>query len=747
MHRLHVLLLLCLAIVGLTVHHAGGALAQEDGQISAQATLGTTFTYQGRLTDNGSPADGTYDFRFILYDAEIGGSQVGSTVTQEDVTVTDGLFTVTLDFGSGAFQGDARWLEVAVRPGSSNDSYTTLTPRQALTATPYALYSLSSPWSGLTGVPAGFADGTDDVGLTSVTWTDIQNRPAGLDDGDDDTTYSAGTGLTLSGGAFSIAAAYQLPQGCSNGQIAKWNGSAWVCAADDAGSGGGGDITAVNAGTGLTGGGTSGDVTLSLASSYQLPQSCSNGEIAKWNGSAWTCAADTDTTTFWSLSGNASTTAGTHFLGTTDNQALEFKVNNARALRLEPTASTPNLIGGYSGNSVTGGVPGATIGGGGESGNENRVISNFGTIGGGFGNVAGDPNSQSNCCATIGGGANNTASERSTTVAGGTGNTASGMRATVGGGRNNTASGNHATVSGGDGNIAGGAGAVVGGGGVALNPVNSNEVTEPNQALGAAATIAGGAGNLIYPGNEVDDTAYSTIGGGYRNVITGTAEMATIAGGSDNTASEALATISGGSNNQANSFWATVGGGQGNIADGNRSTIGGGANNTIGSDAFAGTIPGGMYAHASHYGEMAYASGRFGANGDAQTSVYVLRQTTSGTTTEELFLNGYEGSANSLKERITIANNRAVAFDILVVGRSSGGESAGYRIVGLIENTSGNTAFIGTPTTTVLGEDDTSWDVTVVADNTNDALVIQVTGGSGDDVRWVATVRTAEVNW
>ncbi len=81
------------------------------------------------------------------------------------------------------------------------------------------------------------------------------------------------------------------------------------------------------------------------------------------------------------------------------------------------------------------------------------------------------------------------------------------------------------------------------------------------------------------------------------------------------------------------------------------------------------------------------------------------------------------------------------------MGRSSGGESAGYRIVGLIENTGGNTAFIGTPTTTVLGEDDASWDVVVIADNTNDALVIQATGGSGDEVRWVATVRTAEVNW
>src|SRR3990172_6763368 len=62
-----------------------------------------------------------------------------------------------------------------------------------------------------------------------------------------------------------------------------------VCETDD---GGAGDITAVNPGTGLTGGGTTGDVTLSIASSYQLPQTCSNGQVAEWNGSAWVCAND-----------------------------------------------------------------------------------------------------------------------------------------------------------------------------------------------------------------------------------------------------------------------------------------------------------------------------------------------------------------------------------------------------------------------------------------------------------------------
>ncbi len=115
----------------------GGATPQ--GEAAIQAALGTAFTYQGRLTDGGNPANGTYDFQFKLFDADSDGTQVGSTVTVDDETVTDGLFTVQLDFGSDAFDGNARWLEIGVRPGSSTGGYTTLSPRQALTAVPYAI--------------------------------------------------------------------------------------------------------------------------------------------------------------------------------------------------------------------------------------------------------------------------------------------------------------------------------------------------------------------------------------------------------------------------------------------------------------------------------------------------------------------------------------------------------------------------------------------------------------------------------
>lgn len=192
-----------------------GRLLAQDAPSAVQenaAVLGTSFTYQGQLQDGGSPATGVYDFQFQLYDAVSGGASAGGPLAVDDVTVSDGIFTVELDFGSSAFNGDARWLEIGVRPGSSTGSYTTLTPRQPLTAVPYALNAATAPWSGLTGIPAGFADGTDD-GLTSVTWTDIQNRPAGLDDGDDNTTYTAGDGLALNGTQFDITA---LPQ---NGHV------------------------------------------------------------------------------------------------------------------------------------------------------------------------------------------------------------------------------------------------------------------------------------------------------------------------------------------------------------------------------------------------------------------------------------------------------------------------------------------------------------------------------------------------
>ncbi len=174
----------------------------------------------------------------------------------------------------------------------------------------------------------------------------------------------------------------------------------------------------------------------------------------------------------WGLTGNSGTTPGTDFLGTTDNQALELKVNGQRAMRLEPNSLGPNVIGGFSGNSVTSGLHSATIAGG----YLNQVTKNYGTIAGGVGNTV------SGARSFVGGGNDNIASGDYGTVAGGLWNTASGEKSTVGGGLNNTASGLSSTIGGGYTNTASGEKATVGGG---LN----------NTASGLASTVTGGSTN------------------------------------------------------------------------------------------------------------------------------------------------------------------------------------------------------------------------------------------------------------
>ena len=111
--------------------------------ISGAAAMGTAFTYQGRLIDANNIADGLYDFQFKLYDALVGGAQQGIINTVQDLDIIEGYFTALLDFGDGVFDGNDRWLEIGVRPGTSTGSYTTLSPRQPITPTPYALYAFS----------------------------------------------------------------------------------------------------------------------------------------------------------------------------------------------------------------------------------------------------------------------------------------------------------------------------------------------------------------------------------------------------------------------------------------------------------------------------------------------------------------------------------------------------------------------------------------------------------------------------
>lgn len=118
-----------------------GGVGQPQEDVSIQELMGTAFTYQGMLREDGNPVNDTCDFEFSLYDNASGGAQVGMTQTKLGVQVSNGYFTIPdLDFGNEAFQGDARWLEIAVKC-ARDTNYSVLSPRQQITAAPYALFS------------------------------------------------------------------------------------------------------------------------------------------------------------------------------------------------------------------------------------------------------------------------------------------------------------------------------------------------------------------------------------------------------------------------------------------------------------------------------------------------------------------------------------------------------------------------------------------------------------------------------
>lgn len=167
-------------------------------------------------------------------------------------------------------------------------------------------------------------------------------------------------------------------------------------------------------------------------------------------------------------------------------------------------------------------------------------------------------------------------------------------------------------------------------------------------------------------------------------------------------------------------------------------------NYTSGSNTVTGTNAVGIGTGASAvlYGQKSIANGSFAANGDAQSLTLVARNTTTNATTTELFLDGTAA-------RATVPNNSVWTFDVLVAGRRTDatGGGAGYRFTGVIrkDTTAGSTTFVGTPSKQVLGETNIQWNAAVVADTTNGALRIEVTGELAKTIRWVATINATQV--
>lgn len=174
----------------------GGFFVRASARGELQEPPPVTFTYQGRLQDEGQPAQGNFDLRFRLYDAEENGTLIAEDL-HENVTVNQGWFSVMLTFPPNSLSGDPGYLEVAVRPAKSDQEgdFTVLSPRQMLTRVPYA-------WQADRAVRAENATSADQA--QSVPWSGISGVPNGLQDGDDDTTYTAGSGLTLTGTTFAL---------------------------------------------------------------------------------------------------------------------------------------------------------------------------------------------------------------------------------------------------------------------------------------------------------------------------------------------------------------------------------------------------------------------------------------------------------------------------------------------------------------------------------------------------------------
>lgn len=197
--------------------------------LTALAQGTTAFTYQGRLLNNGTEVNGTNGMVFTLYSAQTGGTVIGTPITNS-VAVSNGLFTEGLDFGANAFNGSARWLDIAVSNGTTNIE---LSPRTQVLPTPYAVYAASAATAGTAASATTAGTATNIVGGVVASGTFAGN----------------GSGLT------NVAANLRMEVFTSSGTFVVPS-NVWTIIVEAWGGGGGGG--AGNSSSSLTGGGGGG---------------------------------------------------------------------------------------------------------------------------------------------------------------------------------------------------------------------------------------------------------------------------------------------------------------------------------------------------------------------------------------------------------------------------------------------------------------------------------------------------------